>query len=618
MPALISPQLAFHFLLPSLFLLQEHPHNTQNTVNTPTDTPTMATAAVKTPSYDRIQPGSHRLKTAEFPDPLTVVPHDDEVHKITAAWVDGFNKALSNVEAMGSLFREDGFWRDQLALSWDFHTFSGRDQIISFLKDCSGSSRIKSISIDDSTDFRKPNIAPIDYNGKVTGIASFLTVETDVGRGRGQLQLVQDADDTSKWKAYSLFTAMYELKGYEEKTASHRPNGVDHGGQPGRENWLDKRIANENFDNGAEPTVLIVGAGQGGLTCGARLRQLDIPTLIVERNKRVGDNWRKRYHQLVLHDPVWYDHLPYLPFPPNWPIFTPKDKLGDWFESYAKLMELNVWTDTTLVNPKWDSTDRRWTVTLVRDDPSNDTAEARILRPKHIIMATGHSGEWHMPDLFFSNFQGDDLCHSSQFAGATPNSHGKKAIVVGCCNSGHDIAQDFQECGYDTTIIQRSSTYVMSSKNVLEVSLKQLYSEGGPPTEDADLLFMSTPNALAKRINIDVTKEITRRDKDLLDGLHKAGFVTDSGPDGAGLWVKYCQRGGGYYIDVGCSQLIIDGKIKVKQGQEIEEVTEKGLLFEDGVELEADEIVFATGHENMRGTARRIFGDELGDAVKDV
>lgn len=42
------------------------------------------------------------------------------------------------------------------------------------------------------------------------------------------------------------------------------------------------------------------------------------------------------------------------------------------------------------------------------------------------------------------------------------------------------------------------------------------------------------------------------------------------------------------------------------------------MLFADGSELEADEIVFATGYENMRGTARKIFGDATADQLKDV
>ncbi|MCJ1228591.1 hypothetical protein MMC12_005252 [Toensbergia leucococca] len=144
---------------------------------------------------------------------------------------------------------------------------------------------------------------------------------------------------------------------------------------------------------------------------------------------------------------------------------------------------------------------------------------------------------------------------------------------------------------------------------------------------------------MLKRMHVDATEEIARRDKDLLTGLEKAGFKLDHGPDDAGIspspiidyvaniftertqigfFMKYFQRGGGYYIDVGASQLIIDGKIKIKQGQEISEVKPRSLLFADGTELPADEVVFATGYQNMRGTASKIFGNELGDRVKDV
>ena len=327
---------------------------------------------------------------------------------------------------------------------------------------------------------------------------------------------------------------------------------------------------------------------------------------------------RERYHQLVLHDPVWYDHLPYVPFPSHWPIFTPKDKLAEWLESYVRILELNVWTQTNLESAKWDESKRQWTVNLKRKK-ADGTMEDRSLHPHHIIQATGHSGEMKFPQMKgMEYFKGDRLCHSSQFKGAKANSQGKKAIVVGCCNSGHDIAQDFYEHGYDVTIVQRSSAYVVSSGSVLDVLLKGLYEEGGPATEDADLLFMSIPNPMLKRMHVDATIEISRRDADLIAGLQEAGFKTDTGPDESGFFMKYFQRGGGYYIDVGCSQLIIDRKIKVKQGSEISEVKEHGLLFEDGTELEADEIVFATGYQNMRSTARKIFGDEVADRTKDV
>jgi cation diffusion facilitator CzcD-associated flavoprotein CzcO len=345
---------------------------------------------------------------------------------------------------------------------------------------------------------------------------------------------------------------------------------------------------------------------------------LNVDTLVVDREDRIGDSWRQRYHQLVLHDPVWYDHLPYIPFPSTWPIFTPKDKLADFFESYVKLLELNVWTKTSLSSSSWDESKKQWTVTLQRQKEDGST-ETRTLHPRHVILATGHSGKKNFPSIKgMDTFQGDRLCHSSEFSGAKSEPKGKKAIVVGCCNSGHDIAQDFYEKGYDVTIVQRSSTCVISSEAITEIGLKGLYDENGPPVEDADLWMLGIPLEILKAQQIKVTALQNKHDAKVLEGLEKAGFKLDKGPNDAGLFFKYFQRGGGYYIDVGASQLIVDGKIKIKQGQEISRVLPHGLEFADGSQLEADEIVFATGYQNMRSQAREILGDEVADRVGDI
>lgn len=345
---------------------------------------------------------------------------------------------------------------------------------------------------------------------------------------------------------------------------------------------------------------------------------LDVDTLVVDREDRIGDNWRRRYHQLVLHDPVWYDHMPYIPFPSTWPIFTPKDKLAEFFESYAKLLELNVWVRTTLTSSSWDESRKQWTITLQRQK-DDGTTETRTVHPRHVILATGHSGKKNFPSIKgMESFQGDRLCHSSEFPGARADAKGKKAVVVGSCNSGHDIAQDFYEKGYNVTMVQRSSTCVISSESITEIGLKGLYDEDGPPVDDADLLLWSIPSEILKAQQIKVTALQNQRDKKTLEGLEKAGFKLDMGPNDAGLFFKYFQRGGGYYIDVGASQLIIDGKIKIKQGQEITQVLPHGLEFADGSQLEADEIVFATGYQNMRTQAREILGDEVADRVGSI
>ncbi|KIY01624.1 uncharacterized protein Z520_03176 [Fonsecaea multimorphosa CBS 102226] len=345
---------------------------------------------------------------------------------------------------------------------------------------------------------------------------------------------------------------------------------------------------------------------------------LGIATLIVDTENTIGDNWRRRYHQLVLHDPVWYDHMPYLRFPPNWPIFTPKDKLAEFFESYAKLMELNVWVKTKIESTSWDEGKKQWTITVKRTKEDGST-ESRTLHPKHVVQCTGHSGKKNYPTVKgMDGFKGDVLCHSSEFKGARPNGKGKKAVVVGSCNSGHDIAQTFYENGYDVTMVQRSTTCVVSSEAITNIALAGLYDENGPPVDDADLWLHSLPSEVLKALQVKVTELQNQHDAELLKGLEKVGFKVDKGPENAGLFMKYFQRGGGYVIEVGASQLIIDGKIKIKQGQEVEKILPRGLRFADGSELEADEIVFATGYKNMRTTARDIFGDEVADRVGDV
>ncbi|KAI9729616.1 MAG: hypothetical protein M1818_008463 [Claussenomyces sp. TS43310] len=576
----------------------------------------MATVVNPIVSANRVEAGSFPARLAEYPNQAEVTevspPH------VVQEWLDTFNAVLDSgdVSVLTHLFMTESYWRDQLCMSWDFHTLQGTEKIINFLEKNGRKGRIQSLQVDESAPHKIPSKSALDFLGKESCVQAWIKFKTEVGAGVGIVRLVKDANGGNRWKAYTLFTTLRELTGYEEPTGHKRPLGVNHGGDVGRTNWQDRRIAAQECAD--DPVVLVVGAGQGGITLAARLKQLGIETLVIDANERIGDSWRNRYHQLVLHDPVWYDHLPYLEFPPNWPVFTPKDKLAEWFESYVKTMEITAWTSTSITKSDYDDATGKWAVTLERT--INGKPTTRELRPKHIVQATGHSGEKNFPAYLrgISDFKGDRLCHSSEFSGAMEDGEGKNAVVVGCCNSGHDIAQDFYEKGYNVTMVQRSSTYVLSSKNVLEVLLAGLYEEGGIPVDDADLVFMSSPIPVLKRAHRDVTAEISKRDADLLDGLAKAGFNVDSGPDGCGFWMKYLQRGGGYYIDVGCSQLIIDGRIAVLSGTEIDSINAHSISFTNGRDIRADEIVFATGYQNMRSTTRKVFGDTVADRVGPV
>lgn len=309
--------------------------------------------------------------------------------------------------------------------------------------------------------------------------------------------------------------------------------------------------------------------------------------------------------------------MAYLPFPPNWPNFMPKDKLADWLESYANIMELNVWCNTNLESASFNEATGTWTVNLTRVDGS-----IRSLQPRHVILATGNVGDAIIPDLpGQANFKG--LCyHGSVHTDASAHNDigNKNVVVVGSGNSAHDICQNFYDMGAGTvTMLQRGGTYVLTAKKGLPVLHTGTYEEGGPPIEDCDIAGQSKPIPVQFALNVYETEVISGIDRMTLEGLARAGFQVDKGEDKSGIFRKYITRGGGYYIDVGCSQLIIDGKIKVKSSPGgIGGLEEDGLVLADGSKLVADIVVLATGYETMRGTACKLFGDKVGDRLGKV
>ncbi|NDV86374.1 NAD(P)-binding domain-containing protein [Aurantimonas aggregata] len=528
--------------------------------------------------------------------PATV---ENDARATVTAWLQAFEAALSagDADAAAEMFAPVSFWRDLVTFTWNIRTMEGPDEVRDMLKAV-------------LADVQPGHFAIAGEPSEADGVTeAWISFETAVARGNGLLRLKEG-------KAWTLLTAMTELKGFEEPLADRRPMGAEHGSEAGRKSWLEKR-QQEAAELGyqTQPYVLIVGGGQGGIALGARLRQLGVPTIIVERNDRPGDSWRKRYKSLCLHDPVWYDHLPYLEFPKNWPVFAPKDKIGDWLEMYTKIMELNYWSRTTCRSASFDEASGEWTVVVDRD------GEEVTLRPKQLVLATGMSGKPNMPTIKgMERFQGEHH-HSSQHPG--PDAwKGKKAVVIGSNNSAHDICAALYEAGADVTMVQRSTTHIVKSDSLMEHGLGALYSEravaSGIDTTKADMIFASLPYRILHEFQIPIYDKIREVDAEFYAALEKAGFMLDYGADDSGLFMKYLRRGSGYYIDVGASQLIIDGKIKLKSGVEIEEITETGVRFVDGTELPADLIVYATGYGSMNGWAADLISQEVADRVGKV
>lgn len=511
-------------------------------------------------------------------------------------WLSGFAGALDSGDgdAASDLFCDDCYWRDLVAFTWNLKTVEGRDAVQAML--AANLDRVRP---------RNWQIGGEATSSRSTAEA-WLTFETDVGRGVGHIRLKDG-------KCWTLLTTLEELKGFEEQTGPSRGLGHALGVVPGRKTWQEIKAEEEAaLGHDTQPYCVIIGGGQGGIALAARLRQLKVPTIIIEKNERPGDSWRKRYKSLCLHDPVWYDHMPYIPFPDNWPVFSPKDKLADWLEMYAKVMELNYWGGTECKSARFDETAKEWIVTVQRD------GETITLKPKQLVLATGMSGMPNVPDFPGADRFKGDLHHSSKHSSGE-NYAGKKCVIIGSNTSAHDIGADLWEHGADVTMVQRSSTCIVSSENFTKINFGALYSENavasGVTTEKADLMSASMPYALMPEGQLPLAKAIARKDADLLERLEKAGFLLDYGDDGTGLPMKYLRRGSGYYIDVGASDLVADGKIKLRSGVSVSEITEDGVVLSDGSELPADLIVYATGYGSMNGWAALLISQEVADKV---
>ncbi|WFU17631.1 NAD(P)/FAD-dependent oxidoreductase [Bradyrhizobium sp. CB3481] len=519
-------------------------------------------------------------------------------------WLAQFEEALARADdaLLHQLFHPDSYWRDVLALSWNLQTLNGREAILKTLPPLAREMTPSSFAI------APGRAAPRKVmRAGTNAIEAIFNFETKVGRGNGIIRLIPDEDDGNRLKAWTLLTELVELKGFEEQLGVNRPRGNAYSRDFRGPNWLDLRKASAEYAD-RDPAVLVIGGGQSGLSIAARLKQLNVDTLIVDREKRIGDNWRKRYHALTLHNQVQVNHLPYLHFPPNWPTYIPKDKLANWFETYVEAMELNFWTETEFEGGSYDEKEGRWTVTLRR------AGEEKRMHPRHVVLATGVSGIPNVPEIpGLKNFAGKVL-HSSRYDDGE-NWKGKRAIVIGTGNSGHDIAQDLYSSGADVTLFQRSSTLVVS----IEPSAQLVYAPYNEGTlEDNDLIAVSMPLKLARRSHALTAEKSKTLDQELLDGLERVGFKLDFGEDNTGWQFKYLTRGGGYYFNVGCSDLIVKGDIALKQFSDLDTFTADGARMKDGETVKADLVVLATGYRRQEELVRKLFGETVEKRVGTI
>ncbi|WP_182379287.1 NAD(P)/FAD-dependent oxidoreductase [Nocardioides sp. WS12] len=522
-------------------------------------------------------------------------------------WFEALNAALEggDPDQIEDLFCDDAYWRDLIALTWRLGHVGGSGQIAKALLDARLTHDVRDLHV--ALHRTTPRLKSRLMREVVEAYFEFTT---NVGTGQGVIRFEPNQDNETALRAWTVLTKIRSIHGVPVPGVGERHPGRGYDREGSTDNWADRRAQSVAYED-REPEVVIAGAGQSGLMLAAHLGVLGVDALIVEKNDRIGDNWRNRYHSLALHNPTDMVQLPYMPFPRTFPEYLPKDQFANWLEAYALNMNLNTWTSTEFLGADYDEVEEVWTVKVRRGDGTE-----RTLHPRHVVVATGGAGGQprfaELPGL--EDFKGE-VIHSSQFDSGR-RFQGKNVVVVGVATSAHDIALDLYQNDATVTMLQRSASIVVSLETA-NAAYGQYFD--GTPIEEADMIsagnFIHPLMVPAMQAG---TKIMEEKDKVLLDRLRAVGMKLDSGIDGTGFMYKFFQTGGGYYIDVGASDVVARGDIRLVQTEDLLRLDANGAQLADGTHVPVDAIVMATGYKNQGAEAQRYFGDELAAQLGDV
>ncbi|KAF8989026.1 FAD/NAD-P-binding domain-containing protein [Cyathus striatus] len=522
-----------------------------------------------------------------------------DYNSVAATWLTNFGERLTFKDTQGSAdcFLPNGWLRDLLIFTWDRRSLHGQDKITNHLSQYLKAVEFSNFELEDDPHL-KPELAHLSV------VSSGFKFTTPHIVGRGYFSLVQVDPNAGLWKALFVNMSAEHIKGHEEMGEDHTAYQGTNGTWPNVQNMRKREIE-------TNPSVLVIGGGQTGLNIAARFKQMEIQTLVIEKNARIGDNWRNRYPSLFLHTIRSHHGMLYQPFPKNWPLYTPRDKLADWIEHYAVSQDLVVWTKSTIIPfPTYDQVQKKWTVAINRD------GEGIIVRPTHIVVAIGTIGAPYIPpipglDLFSGHF-----VHSADFKGGKAYT-GKNVAVIGAGNSAADICVDLFADGAETiTMIQKSSTCVIFGETVKK-DLFRLWPEN-VPTEVSDFKVNCMPYGLLKTLTASQEGEAFHKEIQMHKELKEVGFSANLGPYGTGHFPLILGRLGGYWLDYGCAKLITEKKVLVKSGVEIDHITKDSLVFKDGSVLEADAIVACTGFKTIHDSLRSILPPEVVEKVGNI
>ena len=337
--------------------------------------------------------------------------------------------------------------------------------------------------------------------------------------------------------------------------------------------------------------------------------------LLIEQLPRIGDTWRIRYDAVKTHTPSYMDNFPFLHYPSNWPKNIPGQRVGDWMESYARILQLKALPGTTASNVRYDASTRKYTVDL------ETNGIKRTIKTRHIVMSMGLNSQDPLPMRGVTGQEtfGGLRYHSVQHKSATllPDVKNKSVTVIGAGTSGHDIAKDFVDAGAKEVRLVQRNPIVYVSQFTLETFLLPFWQPNSTrPVTETDLLEMSASAAVALTLTAMVGPMCADYDKEMHDGLEKAGMAIRRGTDGITLLDSLFCKNGHFYIEQGAGHMIVDGRIKVHQCKEgVKKYYEKGVELVDGTKIDSDVIVEATGFQKNGPRYEKLLGKEIADKL---
>lgn len=532
--------------------------------------------------------------------PTSTVREDVTLAELSQMWLNAFEQALhaGDSEAFDGLFLTESYWRDMVSLTWDTRQFWGRDAVRDAMLDYAPSAGFNELRLDDERS--APRLA--EFLGEEV-FEVFFAFKTAVGIGKGFARLARDESSRFGMRVWMIATGLVALNCAPEAVGRHPRLGFEPA-CPGQ-TWGEWAEAKSDFST-RDPDVLIIGGSHSGLSVGARFERKGASYLIVEKNEKPGDTWRNRYESLALHTPTWMNDLPYIPLPEGWPMFLPKDRWADWLDCYATLMNLNFWGSTEVLSASFDETARVWEVSLRLADGST-----RVMHPKHLVLAVGGAGgRPRIPELPGLNEFAGEVLHSSMFkSGSVFRS--KRVLVVGTSTTGHDICLDLYQKGAFPTMAQRGAACVVNIDEVVKFSADY----GRLPVDEADQLrsSMNLPMMVARAKAYTAATEVSHAE--LHTGLRKAGQKLTVGDDETGWTMKLFRDVRGYYLNVGASEAIVEGKITMLDFDRIERFVPEGVRMKDGRVTPFDAVVLCTGYHDLSEDIAALLGPAVAQKV---